>query len=197
MTLEGLRCFCAVVELAGFHRAAVRVHKTQPAVTQQVKALERELGQMLFDRKTSRPTAAGKIVYERGLVLLRESDGLLREMEDFDESRSHDLRVGCSDTNALYLGSFGFIDRVLTAAEAAWMGSASAGGILLPSKGCYPDCDISTGIGVLDVFDFLCFQDSFVGGELYACDCDTSTGLLVCDVFDFLCFQSAFVGGCP
>ncbi len=62
---------------------------------------------------------------------------------------------------------------------------------------CYADCDQSTGAGVLDVFDFLCFQDSFVVGEPYACDCDTSTGPLVCDVFDFLCFQSAFVGGCP
>ena len=62
---------------------------------------------------------------------------------------------------------------------------------------CYADCDQSTGIGVLDLFDFLCFQGSFVNGEPYACDCDTSTGPLVCDLFDFLCFQGAFVGGCP
>jgi outer membrane protein assembly factor BamB len=63
--------------------------------------------------------------------------------------------------------------------------------------GCYADCDQSTGAGVLDVFDFLCFQNSFVAGEPYACDCDTSTGNRVCDVFDFLCFQDAFVAGCP
>ncbi len=62
---------------------------------------------------------------------------------------------------------------------------------------CYADCDTSTGVGVLDLFDFLCFQGSFVAGEAYACDCDTSTGPLVCDLFDFLCFQGAFVGGCP
>ena len=62
---------------------------------------------------------------------------------------------------------------------------------------CYPDCDPSTGLGVLDLFDFLCFQNGFVNGEPYACDCDTSTGPLVCDLFDFLCFQAAFVGGCP
>ncbi len=64
-------------------------------------------------------------------------------------------------------------------------------------EGCYPDCDTSTGVGVLDIFDFLCFQDSFVSGEPYACDCDTTTGPLVCDIFDFLCFQDAFVSGCP
>ena len=61
---------------------------------------------------------------------------------------------------------------------------------------CYADCDESTGVGVLDMRDFLCFQNSFVNGERYACDCDKSTGLLVCDIFDFLCFQNAFVNGC-
>jgi hypothetical protein len=46
---------------------------------------------------------------------------------------------------------------------------------------------------VLDVFDFLCFQDAFVAMDPYA-DCDGNT---VFDVFDFLCFQDAFVVGCP
>jgi hypothetical protein len=67
----------------------------------------------------------------------------------------------------------------------------------VPPIPCYADCDQSTGVGVLDIFDFLCFQDDFVNGESFACDCDTSTGPGVCDVFDFLCFQNAFVGGCP
>ncbi len=62
---------------------------------------------------------------------------------------------------------------------------------------CYADCDQSTGVGTLDIFDFLCFQNSFVNANPYACDCDTSTGPGVCDIFDFLCFQSAFVAGCP
>ncbi|MCH7791673.1 MAG: hypothetical protein IID31_05255 [Planctomycetes bacterium] len=56
---------------------------------------------------------------------------------------------------------------------------------------CYADCD---GSGTLDIFDFLCFQNSFVNGEPYACDCDPDPA---CDIFDFLCFQNAFVGGCP
>jgi hypothetical protein len=62
---------------------------------------------------------------------------------------------------------------------------------------CYADCDQSTGSGVLDILDFLCFQSQFVLGFSYACDCDASTGPGVCDVFDFLCFQNAFVAGCP
>ena len=64
-------------------------------------------------------------------------------------------------------------------------------------EACYADCDQSTGAGVLDIFDFLCFQDCFGGGATYACDCDTSSGQGVCDILDFLCFHDAFVGGCP
>jgi hypothetical protein len=62
---------------------------------------------------------------------------------------------------------------------------------------CYPDCDTSTGVGVLDIFDFLCFQNRYDAGAPYACDCDTSTGVGVCDIFDFLCFQNAYEAGCP
>jgi hypothetical protein len=69
--------------------------------------------------------------------------------------------------------------------------------IIEGTTACYPDCDQSTGAGVLDIFDFLCFQDAFVNADPYACDCDTTTGTGVCDIFDFLCFQNAFVAGCP
>ncbi len=62
---------------------------------------------------------------------------------------------------------------------------------------CYADCDTSTGVGVLDIFDFLCFGNRFAAGDPYACDCDTTTGLGVCDIFDFLCFGNAFNAGCP
>jgi hypothetical protein len=55
---------------------------------------------------------------------------------------------------------------------------------------CYADCDGNT---VLDVFDFLCFQDAFTMMDPYA-DCDGNT---VFDVFDFLCFQDQFTLGCP
>jgi hypothetical protein len=55
---------------------------------------------------------------------------------------------------------------------------------------CYPDCD---GNEVLDFFDFLCFQNSFLAGDPYA-DCD---GNGVLDFFDFLCFQNEFLAGCP
>ncbi|MFG0284325.1 MAG: GC-type dockerin domain-anchored protein, partial [Phycisphaerales bacterium JB039] len=55
---------------------------------------------------------------------------------------------------------------------------------------CYADCD---GDGILDLFDFLCFQNAFATADPYA-DCD-GDGLF--DIFDFLCFQNAFGVGCP
>jgi hypothetical protein len=54
---------------------------------------------------------------------------------------------------------------------------------------CYVDCNVNS---VLDIFDFLCFQDAFAEGLLHA-DCDGNSEL---DIMDFLCFQDAFVRGC-
>ncbi len=61
---------------------------------------------------------------------------------------------------------------------------------------CYADCDGSSGRGVLDIFDFLCFGNAFESGSRFACDCDVVSGPAVCDVFDFLCFGNAFNAGC-
>lgn len=62
---------------------------------------------------------------------------------------------------------------------------------------CYADCDASSGSHILDIFDFLCFQNHFANQHGYACDCDTTSGPALCDIFDFLCFQNRFVTGCP
>ncbi len=72
---------------------------------------------------------------------------------------------------------------------------ANPRGVCIPPQ-CYADCDQNTGPGVLDIFDFLCFQNLFANGDPYSCNCDLSTGNNVCDIFDFLCFQNAFASGC-
>lgn len=71
---------------------------------------------------------------------------------------------------------------------------------LLRNLGCpifYADCYQSAGVGVLDIFDFFCFQNRFVTQNPYACYCNTSTVAAVRDVFDFLCLQKTFVAGYP
>lgn len=54
---------------------------------------------------------------------------------------------------------------------------------------CYSDCD---GNAILDLFDFLCYVNTFNAG-LPSADC-TEDGAL--DLFDFLCFVNGFNGGC-
>lgn len=103
MTLDSLRCFCAIVETGSFHAAADRIHRSQPAVSQQMKTLEREAGHVLIERKTARPTPAGHTLYERARQMLLDAEAMAREIKDFDESAVRELRVGTSDTTALYL----------------------------------------------------------------------------------------------
>ena len=62
--------------------------------------------------------------------------------------------------------------------------------------GCYANCDGSTIAPVLNINDFICFQQKFAAGDSYA-NCDSSTAAPVLNVNDFICFQQKFAAGCP
>lgn len=101
MKLEHIRTFCALIEGGSLEEAARRVHRTQPAVSQHLRALETEFGHTLYERRAGRATPAGDRLYRRAREILNRSDDLLREMREFDEG-VEELIVGASDTNALY-----------------------------------------------------------------------------------------------
>jgi hypothetical protein len=60
---------------------------------------------------------------------------------------------------------------------------------------CYANCDGSTVQPILNVNDFICFQQKFAAGDTYA-NCDGSTTAPVLNVNDFVCFQTRFAAGC-
>ena len=76
LDLELLRSFVSVVDAGGFTRAGERVHRTQSTVSQQIKRLEEDVGQILLHRdgKDVRPTEAGErlLSYARRLLTLAE-----------------------------------------------------------------------------------------------------------------------------
>lgn len=73
-----LRGFCSVVEQRSVSKAAARLRLTQPTVSLQVQALERELGTTLFERRGPKIelTPEGELLYELAHPLVEELTGL-------------------------------------------------------------------------------------------------------------------------
>jgi DNA-binding transcriptional LysR family regulator len=96
MELRQLRYFVAAAEEVSFGRAARRLHVTQPALGQQVRELELELGVALFERlpRGVRLTAAGR-------ALLSDARQLLEGME---QSAQHVQRVARGEAGTLRIG---------------------------------------------------------------------------------------------
>lgn len=77
MDLQALHALVEVADSGSFSRAAERLHRSQPAVSKRIAALERQLGSALFDRvgRLVQPTAAG-------IALLPYARRVLQELED-------------------------------------------------------------------------------------------------------------------
>jgi DNA-binding transcriptional LysR family regulator len=92
MDLAALRIFLAVAEERSFSRAAAKVHRTQPAVSQAVRRLEDDLNEQLFDRtsKSGTLTDAGRVLQNYGQRLVRlaeEAESAMRELRDLRRGR--------------------------------------------------------------------------------------------------------------
>jgi DNA-binding transcriptional LysR family regulator len=84
MDTRQLAAFCAVVERSSFSQAAERLGVTQPAVSLQVRALEKRLGTQLLDRSGRRvePTEAGLRLYRGAQRLLALEEQVVAEVTE-------------------------------------------------------------------------------------------------------------------
>ncbi len=92
MELAQLEVLVAVAQERGFSRAAERLRRTQPGVSQVIRRLEEEVGSRLVDRssKDGTLTTAGKVLHDYALQLLNlraDARGALRELQDLERGK--------------------------------------------------------------------------------------------------------------
>jgi DNA-binding transcriptional LysR family regulator len=105
MDLTQLETFLAVAQEGGFSRAAKKLLRTQPAISQTVRKLEQEIGEPLFDRSSREGvlTDAGKVLesYAQKLLNMREeARGALDELRKLQHGR---LTIAANEFTCLYL----------------------------------------------------------------------------------------------
>jgi len=105
MELLQLEHFLAVAEEGNFTRAAERVHRTQPAVSQSIKKLEDELGTALFARDVHDVslTDAGKVLAAHAHKMVQARNDAAREVGDLRNLKRGTLKIAAHESAAVYL----------------------------------------------------------------------------------------------
>ena len=104
--LKPLRAFCQVARLGSVSRAAEALYLSQPAVSLQLQALEREVGESLFERLGRRLTLtkAGAVLYELARPLVEGLDGIEGEFRNrLKGLEGGELHVAAGSSTILYL----------------------------------------------------------------------------------------------
>src|SRR6059036_3514902 len=98
MDTRQLAAFCTVVERRSFSQAADRLGVTQPAVSLQIRALEKRLDTQLLDRSGRRvePTEAGWRLYRGAQRLLALEEQIVSAVAAVEGDLNGDLVLGAS-----------------------------------------------------------------------------------------------------
>ncbi|WP_214403327.1 LysR family transcriptional regulator [Pseudonocardia lacus] len=134
--LQRLRVLRAVADHGSFTAAGSALSMTQPAVSQQVSALEREMGSRLVERSTrgARLTAAGEVVLRHALHILRSSDDARRDLDELRRGDLAPVRVAAYPTACTHL---------LPPAAAAWRSRRPG------SPFAFTECDAARAVALL------------------------------------------------
>lgn len=98
MTLVQLRQFAVLARVGSFVKAAAQLHMTQPALSRSIKALEQELGQLLFDRvgRAIELTVFGRDTLARVQLLLEDAAQLKSSGQALHKYTTGRVRLGLS-----------------------------------------------------------------------------------------------------
>ncbi len=127
MDLRRIRHFIALAETLNFHRAAERLHMTQPPLSVSIQKLEVELGAKLFERKASGVslTLAGKTALKQARKLIYHSEQIRTDINNALSGTGGVLRVGFVGSatsgllqrlTALYRAQFPGVELILSEA---------------------------------------------------------------------------------
>ena len=102
MELGELKVFVTVAAEHSFSRAAIKLCRTQPAVSQAVRRLEEDLGERLFDRRTKHATLtqAGDALLPEAIRLLRMADEAAATIRQLSQRDRAVLRIGGDEPGA-------------------------------------------------------------------------------------------------
>jgi DNA-binding transcriptional LysR family regulator len=105
MTLNQIEGFLAVVQEGTLTKAAEKLFLTQPALSFQLKSLEGDLGQTLFERdgKQLRLTNAGRLLQSRAQQILDLVSQTRQEVTGLKEFQHGQLTIGANETTCLYV----------------------------------------------------------------------------------------------
>lgn len=102
-----LRLFLEIADAGSISKAAANIGMAQPALSQQLVILEHELKVKLLERSSQgvRLTTAGRKLYGRAQLILRQVDGLRAHLDEQDEIVAGTVSVGLMATQSISIGA--------------------------------------------------------------------------------------------
>ena len=100
-----METFLAVAREGSFSKAAKKLYRTQPAISQTIRKLEEEIGEALFDRSSREGllTDAGKVLEEYAQRLLNKRTEALAAVGELRQLERGHLSIGANEVTCLYL----------------------------------------------------------------------------------------------
>ena len=105
MDIRQLKYFVTIVQEEQITKAAKKLHMAQPPLSQQLKLMEMEIGEKLFDRngKKLELTETGKVLYKKAEALLNQFEESLLEVKEVSKGVKGTLSIGSVKTCFSYI----------------------------------------------------------------------------------------------